>query len=115
MSAGKYDFRIEQGATFYQAVVWKDSSGAAVDLTNYTARMQVRDYSTATELLLDLSSGSGIEITPLEGKVALLVSATDTAAITWTAGRYDLEVEDSSGHVTRILQGMITVSPEVTR
>ncbi|WP_279631030.1 hypothetical protein [Rathayibacter sp. VKM Ac-2759] len=41
--AGKYNFTIEQGVAFTRVVTWKDASGALVNLTNKTARMQVRD------------------------------------------------------------------------
>ena len=42
MAAAQYDILIEQGATFSRTFVWKDSSEVAVDLTGYTARMQIR-------------------------------------------------------------------------
>ena len=40
--AAVYDITIEQGATFRLSLVWKDSSNVPVNLTGYTARMQVR-------------------------------------------------------------------------
>ena len=42
MAAGIYDIIIEQGATFTLSATWKDSAGAAINLTSYSARMQVR-------------------------------------------------------------------------
>ena len=47
MASGKYTFIIEQGATTDFEVVWTDSAGDRVDLTNYQARMQIRsDYGS---------------------------------------------------------------------
>lgn len=42
------------------------------------------------------------------------LSATETAALTWTEGVYDLEVEYADGTVQRYLQGAVTVSREGT-
>jgi hypothetical protein len=44
MAATTYDILIEQGATYSQVITYKES-GAAVNLTGYTARMQVRSHA----------------------------------------------------------------------
>ena len=45
MAAGNYTFTLEQGSTTDFQLDWKDSGGAKVDLTHYSARMQIRsDY-----------------------------------------------------------------------
>ena len=43
MTAGKYDFLIEQGATFRKVFRWQQSNGDQVDLTGTTAKMQAWD------------------------------------------------------------------------
>ena len=45
---------------------------------------------------------------------AALPEAEETAAITWTQGRYDLELTMSNGDVTRWAEGEVVVSREVT-
>lgn len=108
---------IEQGATFSFAVTWFASDGVTPrDLTGYTARMQVRDSYDAVSFHVELTTENGrIAITPAEGKVALTISATDTAALDFSAGVYDLELVDVSGVVTRLMEGGVAFSPEVTR
>lgn len=97
-------------------IVWKDSAGAAVNLTGYTARMQVRQNASAEEVLLELSTtNSKISITPLTGTITLIFSAATTAAIDWKRGKYDLEMTSADGTVTRLIEGEITVSREITR
>ena len=57
MAAGNYTFIIEQGATTDFQIDWKDSNGSAVDLTDYTARMQIRsDYGSDGTLYATLTS-----------------------------------------------------------
>jgi hypothetical protein len=116
MAAAQYDFEIEQGATLLKPIVWKDSTGAAVDLTGYTARMQVRRSTSAPDVLIELSSANGkISISALTGTVTLIFSATTTAAFDWRRGKYDLELVAPDGIVTRLVEGEIAVSREVTR
>lgn len=121
MAAAQHDLVIEQGASYSQAVQWKVGSPAtAVNLTGYTARMQLRSNVTASTTALSLTTENGrIALTTGSGAgagtITLSISATDTAAL--TAGRYvyDLELVSSGGQVTRLMEGIVTVSAEVTR
>lgn len=116
MSAAEYNFTIEQGTTVIRPFVWKDADGVPVDLTGYTARMQVRPSVSSDEVYLDASSVNGkLQLVPLEGKVTLVLSATETGSFTWRRGRYDMELVDADGIVTRLLFGVIEISREVTR
>jgi hypothetical protein len=112
----RYDLEIQQGATLSLTATWKDSAGAAINLTGYTARMQVRSAYDATSTILSLTSSSGITLGGAAGTIAITASATVTAALTapW-AGVWDLELVSGGGVVTRLLEGAATVSPEVTR
>lgn len=116
MSAGIYDIYIEQGATYNQPLVWKDSSGTAVNVTGYTARMQIRKTVDASTIILTLTTENGrITVGGSNGLITLLVSAADTAALTTFCGVYDLEVISPTGVVTRLLEGQVEISKEVTR
>lgn len=87
-----------------------------VDLTGYTARMQVRDKASSELVLLELTTeNSKIIIDTALFTIKLLVSATDTAALTFKTGVYNLELEDAQGVVTRFLAGTVEVIEEVTR
>lgn len=116
MSAAIYNFELEQGTSLVKSVVWKDSAGVAVNLTGYSARMQVRESIDSDTVLLELSTANGtISLTESQGKVTLVFSPEDTSGEDWTRGKYDLELTSSSGFVTRLLKGKITLSKEVTR
>ena len=117
MTAAKHDFAIEQGATFKADLTFTDSENNVVDLTGYSINMQARSKVSSSETVLDLSVGSGITITnPVGGLFEIEQSAAETAALTGGAVLvYDLELTNPAGQVTRLLQGKIMVSPEVTR
>lgn len=116
MSAGYLDLYIEQGATYYQPIAWKDGSGNAVNLTGYTARMQIRKTVNSTTVIIELNTENGrITLGGAAGTVTLNITAEDTADLEQFAGVYDLELEASNGFVIRLLEGQVTVSKEVTR
>ena len=117
MTAKQVDIAIEQGATFTLRITWTTSSGTPVDLTGYTAKMQVRWKYSGPTPLLTFSSATG-EITL--GGVAGTVDISGLAAVTGVTdpkyGVYDLELtRTSTGFVKRLIQGRALVSPEVTR
>ena len=126
MAAGNYTFIIEQGATTDFQVDWTDSNGSKVDLTNYTARMQIRsNYGSSGTLYATLSStlnsdgtglnlsGSNSDYPPTSGSIGIFISAATSSNFDFSEALYDLEMVSGS-YVTRLLQGKIKLSREVT-
>ena len=116
MAASKLKLGIDQGATFRRRLTWKTGTPASpVNLTGYTARMQVRGELADDAVLLELTTeNGGITLGGAAGTIDLHISAAATAAFTWEAGVYDLEMV-SGDDVTRLVAGTVSVSPEVTR
>ena len=116
MSASIYHLNIEQGATFTRTITWKDSTGAPVNLTGYTARMQIRERVESSTALVSLTSSSGITLGGVAGTIVITITSTQTDSLpNMKKGVYDLELVSSGGVVTRLLQGEVVVSPQVTR
>lgn len=117
MAAAKLKLSIEQGATFRKVLTWKAGTPAvAVDLTGCTARMQIRSaIESSTPLITLTTENGGIVLGGVAGTIELIIAPTATAAITWTAGVYDLEIVFSPTEVRRLVYGAVTVSKEVTR
>lgn len=114
MLAGQLDLVVEQGATFTLSLFYQDDTGAAVDITGRTARMQLRKTDHTGHIDIELTTENGrIAIDGPRGLIALSIAATDTAGMSG-AGVYDLELVNGA-LVERVLQGAYTVSPEVTR
>jgi len=116
MTAGAYTIVIEKGATYpTDPMTWKDSSGNAIDLTGYTARLQMREIDNVALILTLTTENGGITLGGTAGTIVLNISAATTSAITQSDGIYDLEVVSSSGTVTRLLEGSVQFRAEVTR
>ena len=115
MPAGLYNFAAEQGATLERVITYTDPDDAIINLTGYTAVMQVRPTAASATVILELSTGDGITINGSVGTLTLLVSASDMTAITPGNYVYDLEITAPSGKVTRLIEGKFAVKAEVTR
>jgi hypothetical protein len=113
--ADNYQISIDQGATYSLALTYKDANGAAINLTGYTAAMQIRTSYEAASTVLSLTSSSGIVITAATGLLTINITSNQTAALNPSTYVYDLEITSSAGVVTRLIQGSVMVSAEVTR
>lgn len=114
MPAGEYDLVIEQGATFSQRITYKVPAGTPVDLTGYTARLQLRKTPSSPITLSLTTENGGITLGGAAGTIDLAVTATASAALAADVYVYDLELVNGST-VTRLLEGSATVSREVTK
>ena len=120
MAAGKFSFTIEQGATLDFEIAYKDSGSNPISLKDHQARMQIRSgQSTDSTLLLTLSSslGGSSGTNPIEsGSIGVKISAHSSSLLNFTDAFYDLEISSGSTNpvVTRILEGKVQLSPNVT-
>lgn len=104
----KTNLIMDQGSTFEVIVELTNENNDPLDITNLTAKAQMRKhYASANSVL--------INTTLQEGQLILNLSSLQTSNI--VAGRwvYDVELKDTSNNVVRILEGIITVTPEVTK
>ena len=121
MSAGRYNFTIEQGTTVDFTVQYKDDNGSPIALTDYSAQMQFRPtFADLTDVkYLTLSSslqedGTGLTITPQDGIIRIFISAEKSDTLTFDDAFYDLELYSGS-FTTRLMQGKVKISKSVTR
>jgi len=109
------DYRIEQGVYRAQVFVWK-SNGTPINLTGYSARMQMRASVASETILLELTTtNGGIVLGGSAGTVTVVFKDTDTVGVDWKSGVYDLELVNTSNQPMRFLEGTFELSKEVTR
>lgn len=113
--ANLYNVTIDQGSDWYLTVTYKNPNGTPINLTGYTAALQLRSLPESPTAVLSLSTGSGITITGATGVVDIHATATQTRAIDEGTYYYDLEITSPATIVTRLIQGQAVVTPEVTR
>lgn len=107
--ATKVNLIMDQAATFSSAFNVQDVDGNAIDFSVYTITSQMRkSYSSLNSYSFSTSGNNS-------GYIVLSMSAATTNAV--PAGRYvyDVEVVDNNGVKSRIAEGIVTVTPQVTR
>lgn len=113
--ASEVNFTLDQGATFTQTLIYKDSEGVPVNLTGYTARSKARASLESNVIIWNLTNGNGITLGGSNGQITMTLDASTTASyVPGTTFIYDLEIVNGST-VTRLIQGQVMVSGEVTR
>ncbi len=103
---------IDQDADFTTTVSIADSANSALDLTGYTAAAQLRKSYKST-------SSTDFTVTFVDprtdGQVTLTLTDVQTAALNEGRYVYDLVITTSGSDKTRVVEGIATVKPSVTR
>lgn len=108
----RYNMTIWKGATFREAFQVRQGGvdSSPEDLTGATAILEVRAQPNVGSPLYTLSNTNGrIILGDTNGVVSLFIGATDTAAITWTSGVYDLTILTGAGDTLAVLWGSIRI------
>jgi hypothetical protein len=105
----KANLVVDQGTDFATSIDLQDDEGNALDLTGYTANAQFRKtYSSSNAVTFSTS------ITAATGVVTLSLTANQTSNV--VAGRYVYDVLlTKSGIKSRIVEGIVTLTPRVTQ
>ena len=102
---------IDQDADFTTTVTVNDSNGSALDLANTALAMIRKTYQSSTA-----TTFTSAFVSPrTTGQIT--ISLTDVQTVALEDGRYvyDLVITDSSGIKTRVVEGIATVNPSVSR
>jgi hypothetical protein len=115
MAASTYHITAEQGTDYTATLTYANSSGTPINITGYSARMQVRRSTGSPDAILTLTNASGITLGGAAGTVAIAISSAALAVVAAGNYQYDLELVSGAGIVTKLISGDFTVTGEVTR
>ena len=102
---------VDAGSDYSNIITVSATNGQALNLTGYTVACQMRkSYGSTTVYSFAPSLYDAVN-----GKVRLQLSASTSSSI--PAGRwlYDVEITSPSGTKTRVVEGIVTITPEITR
>ena len=106
--ATKANISIDQGTTFNTEILLTDDAGNPLDLLGYTAESQIRRWynsSNAVSFNVNLTNGS----------ILLSLDANTSSNLVYGRYLYDVVLTDGQGAVTRVVEGIVTVTPRVSR
>ena len=123
--AATHDISIDQGASFSMYLTIKDEANEKIDLSGHVFRGKIKkdlsDTTTQANFTFSILN-QGNEST--KGMVEVMLAPEVTASIQTNARGtsrnvikmiYDIESVSPSGFVTRWIQGLALISPEVTK
>jgi len=103
---------IDQGADFTTTVTVSDANGDALDLSNYTALAQIRKTYESTTATTFTSTFVSPRTT---GQITISLTDDQTSSLDFGRYVYDLLITDGDGDKTRVVEGIATVNPSVSR
>jgi len=104
------EYKVEQGADFILTITVNDTLGAPYSLVGASAAAQIRETVDAVPKIAFTCS-----INEVTSVITISLTAVQTAGITYATGVWDCELTELGGVVTRLLEGDVDISPEVTR
>lgn len=119
MAAHKVPLKLDQGATYDNFWIWKTGPKGAevpVDLVGCEARAQIRPELESATVLLELTTVNGrIVLGEEPGKIRIVITDEDTAALTFDSAVYDLYIDFPNGTSVRRMAGAVSLTKAVTR
>lgn len=105
----KSNIIIDQGADYINTFDITHANNASANLETYTATAYIRKHYASTSYYTFTAN------TNANGVLTISMTANNTANI--PAGRYvyDCVVTSNTGTITRLIEGIVTVNPSVTR
>lgn len=106
------DLTIDQGADFETTFDLVGDDGQPIDITGFQFSGQIRKsyYSTNPTANLVITIVSAVN-----GNTIIRLSAANTSNIISGRYVYDIKMKDTSNVISRVVEGIVTVTPQVTK
>lgn len=102
---------IDGGANYSNIITVASAGTAPLNLTGYTVKSQIRKSYTSSTAYNFTASVYDAAL----GKIRLELNSSETSAIPPGRYLYDVELTSASGNRTRVVEGIVTVTPEITQ
>ncbi len=106
----KANLVVDQGSSFSATIDVASADGTVFNLTGYTVAAQMRKNYTSSTAVTFSSTHNGTG-----GAITLALLPAVTAVIEPGRYLYDVEVTSTGGSIIRIVEGVVTVTPGMTR
>jgi len=114
-ATGYVDYEEYEGDTLEMSFNWKDSENTYFDLTQYTAKMQIKKKDSDPVALLTLSDTDGITLGNDYANLYINITPEQTADLGKGKYVYDIELTDPAGNVNTLVAGVIVLLQSVTQ
>jgi hypothetical protein len=107
------NYNIIQGDSFILNLTYTDSSASPINLTGYTASMEIRDQPGGRILCASASISDGITVSASSGTIAINLTPAKTANFNLPKSAYQLQISSAGGTKTTLLTGWFNVNAGV--
>lgn len=111
----QYDIKIQQNQDWVLEMQWLDGDDSPIDLSNYSAFMQIREYTTSETIAVELSTENEKITLDDSGNISLSLNHNDTKNLKFTEYVYDIILISDMNSRFKILEGNVIVNRGVTR
>ena len=105
--AFKANLVIDQGADYTTNINVTDDNDTPTDLTGWTGIAEIRKYYTSNTFY-------SFNVSTATGYVTLSMNAATTSTITPGRYVYDCQLTNLSGVKSRLVEGIVTITPSVS-
>jgi len=105
----KINIVMDQGSTFLTTFNVVDTNNSPINLSSYTANSSMKQtYSSSTTYVFTANGYAN-------GAITLAMNTATTSSISSGRYVYDIDITDGAGTVSRVIEGIVTVTPGVTK
>lgn len=106
----KANLTMDQGSDFSAVIDLTDAAGNVYNLVGFTTAAQMRkNYASTTAYTFNAQTSGAT------GRISLTLDNTVTNDIEPGRYMYDVEITSGGGAKTRVVEGIVTVNPGITR
>ena len=109
MASAKFNIVIAQGANFTETFQSTESNGSASNLAGYTASASLKKRFEAKT-----STSFAVTVTGSTGEVGIAMTPGKTSSLSHGRYFYDVVLTSPTGTKSRLVEGMVTVTPGIT-
>ena len=111
MASQKLNLTVDQGTDFSETLIAKNADGTVQDVTGFSASGQIRkSYTSDTATNFTVSFGD-----VAKGEVIISLARAQTSSLPASRYVYDVELTSAANKRSRLAEGQVTVTQEVTR
>lgn len=112
----KFSWSIGIGNDFDKLLQFRDSNGNAIDLTNYSFKLQIRKCRTDNETIATLQSPTDIDVSDaVNGNIIITITSAITSTFEEVNAVFDLQWVTDVGIISTVAAGNIQISLPITR
>lgn len=113
--SNEYNIVVFQNQSLLLQLTYKDHNDVVINISGYTAKMEVRETADSEVAILTLTDADGLTLGGAAGTIVVEIPEDDLEDLVAKAYAYDLLLTTPTGVVVNLISGPFTIVPGVTK